>query len=168
MSRECSVYLVDTNIIISAIIKGEIVRKCLTTCTTHYLIPKPVIEELSELLTTKALQDIASRIEKALKKGKITIEELLAREIELIAILLRQPNIEYIDVKPSEDDLRKAEEIIGYRDPDDIPIVAIALSLAKTYKGENVCIWTDDRDILDELQRKNVEVKAFSKPHCCK
>lgn len=167
MSEECSVYLVDTNVIISAVIKGEVPRKCLETCSTRYLVPESVIKELLELPTTEDFRDIVARIERSLSKGKTSVEELLAREIRLIAILLRS-NIEYIDVKPDTDSLIRAEEIVGYRDPDDIPIVAIALHLAKTLRSERICIWTDDRDILDELPKKEKEVKAVLKPHCCK
>jgi len=139
LSEECSVYLVDTNIIISTVIKGEVPRKCLETRSARYLIPEPVIEELLELPITEDFQDIVVRIERSLSKGKTPIEELLSREIRLVAILLRS-NIKYIDVNLDTNSLIRAEEIVGHRDPDDIPIVAIALHLAKTLRNERICI----------------------------
>jgi len=167
LSRECSAYLVDTNVIISAVIRGDVPRRCLETCSTRYLVPEPVIEELLELLATEDFQDIVDRIERKLSKRRISVEELLAREIRLVATLLRS-SIEYLDVKPDIGSLVRAEEVIGHRDPNDIPIVAIALHLAKTYRNEKICIWTDDRDILGELPKKEQAVKAVPKPHCCK
>ena len=96
----------------------------------------------------------------------ISFKELLVEEIELIAILLRS-DIEFIDGKPDIDSLVRAEEVVGHRDPDDIPIVAMALYLAKIYRDEEICIWMNDRGILDELPEKEKKVKAVSKPRCC-
>jgi len=95
LSEECTAYLVDTNVIISAVIRGEVPRRCLETCPVRYLVPEPVIEELLELPTTEDFQDIVARIERSLSKGKISIEELLAREVKLVATLLKS-NLEYI------------------------------------------------------------------------
>ena len=139
--------------IISAVIKGEMPRRCLETCSVRYLVLKSVVEELLELPTTEDFQDIVAKIEWGLSKGKTSIEELLAREVRLVAILLRS-SVEYIDVELDTDSLIRAEEVIGHRKPGNIPIVAIALHLAKTLRNERICIWIDDRDILDELLKK--------------
>ena len=167
MDDNCTTYLIDTNIILSTVIKGKLPRKCLETCASRYLVPKYVVDELIELSSTEEFQEIVSRIKKKLDLGKISLEELLSKEIELIAILLRA-RVQFIDVKPDKDSLIRAEEIVGYRDPDDIPILAIALQLAKTHKDEKICIWTNDDDILDELPKHRQHIKAVTKPHCCK
>ncbi len=89
MSRECTVYLVDTNIIISAIIRGRIARRRLETCPTRYLVPASVIEELLEYPTTEDFMEAAARIERMLRRGDLSIDELLLREVQLIAVLLK-------------------------------------------------------------------------------
>jgi len=74
--------------------------------------------------------------------------------------------VELVDVEPSSEAILEAENIIGWRDPDDIPIVAIGIHIARD-SGKKVCIWINDRDLLDEVKEEQ-HVKAVREPHCCK
>ena len=167
MDEECTLYLLDTNIIVSAVLKGEKIRKCLEKCDAKYVIHKVVIDELIRLISEeRKFRKIAFKIRKKLKSGKITISEFIRKEFSLIAVLLKA-NIQLITEKPDEESIVRAEKIVGHRDPSDIPIVAIALYLAKNRRNEKVCIWTDNRDVLEELPKKEKAVKAVRTPHCC-
>jgi len=57
-----------------------------------------------------------ARIERSLSKGRISLEELLSREVMFIALLLRS-NVGYADVEPDTDSLMRAEEIASVEIP---------------------------------------------------
>ena len=167
MNRNCTVYVIDTNVIVSILLGGRKTRRCIEECGAKYMIPYSVMQEILRLRSEKEFKRIVSKFKKKIIKGPPIdlIADLISRIFDLLAILL---SIYPIYDKPSRDDLRIAENIIGNRDPTDIPIIAVSLNLARKYKDEVICIWTNDNDILETLPKKRTSIHAVKTPHCCK
>jgi predicted nucleic acid-binding protein len=119
--------IVDTNILLKALIKDSKVRAILLSPVDQFLVPEFAIEEVEAhmgLITERS----------GLSEGEVRL---------VLSVLLTN-----IEVVPKEDVLTcwgRAEEIMGSIDVDDVPFVAASLS--RSCDG----IWSDDGD----LKRQN-------------
>jgi predicted nucleic acid-binding protein len=113
--------IIDTNVLISAMLKNSVTREILLFPSLEFLLPEYALEEV------ESHKDKISR-RSGLSKGEIDI--VLSVLLENITII---PSSE---VKPY---LIKADKLIGHIDPLDIPFVALALSI------ENDGIWSNDK-----------------------
>lgn len=113
--------IIDTNILISALIKNSVTREILLFPSLEFLLPEYALEEL------EAHKSIISK-----KSG------LSKEEIDIVLSILLD-NIIIISASEIMHNLSKAKRIIGDIDPLDIPFVALALSV------ENDGIWSNDR-----------------------
>ncbi|MDP2899603.1 MAG: PIN domain-containing protein [Candidatus Bathyarchaeota archaeon] len=119
--------IVDTNILLKALIKDSRVRAILLSPVDQFLVPEFAIEEVEAhmgLVTGRS----------GLSEGEVRL---------VLSVLLTN-----IEVVPKEDVLTcwgRAEEIMGSIDVDDVPFVAASLS--RSCDG----IWSDDGD----LKRQN-------------
>lgn len=114
------ILIVDANVIISALIKDSKSRELLTTSNFTFYSLDTLLDSIN-----KYKKEI---IDKS-KLSKEDFEILLDFIIEKI-IIIKQENY--------KSKLEQANEIIGNIDLEDIPYVALALSI------ENDGIWTDD------------------------
>ena len=125
-------FVVDSNIIISAMIQDSVTREILLDPGHRFYAPeflKTEIMKYEELITEKSGLD---------SRGFETLLSLVLEEVEILPI----------DSYSSE--LQKAEDLIGDEDTKDIPFLAVAIA-------KECQIWSDDRD----LQEQNrVEVKT--------
>lgn len=132
--------VLDTNILIAALIKDSLTR-------TILLLP-----EFDFLLPEYALEEVRRHRGKILRRAHLKPEEL-----DLILDLL----LESVRVVPMEriaPHLKAAEAIIGAVDPDDVPFVALALA------EPNDGIWSNDRALegLSEIKVwRTAELKAL-------
>lgn len=113
--------VIDTNVIISALLKNSVTREILLFPSTEFLLPEYALEEV------EAHADSISE-RSGLNKEEIDI---------VLSVLLE--NITIIPAAEIKDNLTKAHKIIGRIDPFDIPFVALALSV------ENDGIWSNDK-----------------------
>lgn len=113
--------VIDTGILISALLKNSITREILLFSTFEFLIPEYSFEELE-----KHKDAISTR--SGLNKDKIDI--VLSMIMDKITVV---PDSK---IKPY---MEKAYGIIGSIDPFDVPFIALALSV------ENNGIWSNDK-----------------------
>jgi predicted nucleic acid-binding protein len=116
-------FVLDTNVILKALIKDSVVRGILLGSNHEFLIPEHAIEE-----TRKHLDAVA-------KKSGLSKDEI---NLVMDALLTN------IRVIPAEDVLSKwkeAEEVMARVDKDDVPFVAASLSV--NCDG----IWSDDKHL---------------------
>ena len=123
--------VVDTNIIIAALIKDNISRKVLFNPNFKFLSPDYLI---TEILKYK---------DEIIDKTNISVEDF---EVALIFIL---KNINLLPIEEYKEFLDEAKEIMGEVDKNDTPFIAAAL----VTKAD---IWSDDKHF--EKQNK---VKIF-------
>jgi predicted nucleic acid-binding protein len=113
--------VLDTNILIAALIKDSLTREILFLPGFEFLLPEHALEEVNR------------------HRAKIVRHaRLKAKEIDLLLGLL----LESVTVVPREKiipHLKAAETLIGTVDPDDVPFVALALA------EENDGIWSNDQ-----------------------
>jgi len=125
--------IVDTYIILSALIKGSKARAILLSPNHRFYIPEYALEEIEKHL-------------------RLVVEKTALSENEVkLALNILLTNIEVI---PSEDIMTKfneAEEIMGSYDMGDVPFLAAALSI------DCDGTWSDDKDF--KRQRR---VKVWS------
>ena len=115
--------IVDTNIILKALIKDSKVRAILLNPNHQFYLPEYAIEEIEEHMPL------------LVEKTGLSEEEIK------LALNILLTNIQ---VLPSEEVLEKwseAKEIMGTIDEDDTPFLAASLTIA--------CdgIWSDDKDL---------------------
>jgi predicted nucleic acid-binding protein len=113
--------VLDTNILIAALIRNSLTREILFLPGFEFLLPEYALEEVERHRAKIARYS-------RLKQG----------EIDLLLSLL----MESVTVAPQEriiPHLKAAEALIGAIDPDDVPFVALTLS------EENDGIWSNDR-----------------------
>lgn len=115
-------FVIDTNIIISAIIKNSVTRDLLLYSNYSFFYPKI---SFSEIEKHKKL---------ILKKAKINEEGFW----KIVSLLCE--NITFVETSFFENDLHKAKQIMEEVDIDDSVFLALALSL------EDCKIWSDDKD----------------------
>jgi len=113
--------VIDTNVIISALLKNSVTREILLFPSMEFLLPEYALEEV------EAHKDTISK-RSGLSKEEIDI---------VLSVLL--DNITIISAAEIKDNLTKAHRIIGSIDPFDVPFVALALSI------ENDGIWSNDK-----------------------
>ncbi len=112
--------VIDTNIVISALIKDKFTRYFITHSKNNFLIPE---FELVEIYNHK---------EEIMYKSNLS-------EIEFNILLLRL--LKYIRIIPTHmliDKEKQARKIIGHIDDDDVQFIAAALKF-------NCPIWSDDK-----------------------
>lgn len=113
--------VVDTGILISALLKKSVTREILLYPFFEFLLPEYAIEELN------AHKDMIS------KRSGLNMEE-----IDIVLSMLME-NITITQASEIKPNLKKAYKIIGDRDPFDVPFVALAFSV------ENDGIWSNDK-----------------------
>ena len=124
--------VVDTNIILSALIKDSITRKIIIQCNESLFSPDMALEEIRKhmgiILSKSGLEneDIGN------------ILEILFKYIELVPF------------NKIKEFILEAKEIMQKIDPNDVVFVATALS-------KNAAIWSDDKD----FQKQN-KIKVFT------
>ncbi len=114
--------VIDTNIVVSSIIKDSVTREILLSADIIFVVPEWVHTEIS-----KHRELIA-------RKAGIDQDELDQFTEELFQILQTIPFSKY------ESHIDKGLDIIGDVDKDDAPFIALALAL--NADG----IWTNDKD----------------------
>ena len=113
--------VVDTNILISSLIKDSITREILLLPYMDFYLPEFALEEVEA------------------HKVKISkLSGLSSDEIDFFLDLLLE-NISIVPAQTIRPYLKEAEKIIGDIDPGDIPFVALALAV------DNDGIWTNDK-----------------------
>jgi predicted nucleic acid-binding protein len=117
--------IIDTNVLISALLKNSVTREILLFPSFEFLLPEYALEEVEP---HKGL------ISKRSGLGKDEIDVILSILLENITIIPAN------EIKPF---LAKADKLIGHIDPLDVPFVALALSV------ENDGIWSNDKHFED-------------------
>jgi predicted nucleic acid-binding protein len=113
--------VIDTSILISALLKDSVTRKILLFSSIDFLLPEYAFEEIEK------------------HKDNISIRSGLSTgEIEIVLSLIIE-NITIIPASKLKPYMEKAHKIIGSIDPFDIPFVALALSI------DNDGIWSNDK-----------------------
>ncbi len=113
--------VVDTNVLISALIKDSVTRKIITKSGWEFYYP-----EIS-------LQEIENYKNLILEKSGMNNVEFE----DLFNILMRYINL--IMFRKFSEQLESAKRIIQHVDPDDVVFIALALSF------ENDGVWSDDK-----------------------
>ena len=127
--------IVDTNILISSLIKDSITREILLLPFTDFYLPEFALEEVEA------------------HKTKISKLSGLSRdEIDFFLDLLLE-NISIVPARTIRPYLKEAEKIIGDIDPGDIPFIALALAV------DNDGIWSNDKHF-----RKVKKLKVWKTP----
>jgi len=122
--------VIDTNIIISALIRKGITRKMLLLPGLKLVTPENTFKE------------IENHIDLIAAKSKLSKDNIL-RILDIIK--------KYIKTIPESrwwNQYNQAEKIIGKKDPKDVPFIAVALAL--TVDG----IWSNDRDFESQSKFK--------------
>lgn len=113
--------VIDTNVIISALLKKSVTREILLFPSFEFFLPEYALEEVEA------------------HRGAIPKRSgLSAEEIDLLLSVI----LENITIVPSAEikpHIAKADKLIGSRDRLDIPFVALALSV------DNDGIWSNDK-----------------------
>ena len=113
--------VLDTNILIAALIKASLTREIFFAHSFEFLLPE------------YALEEVRRHHQKIARYAGLT-----PHEVDLLLSLL----LESVTVVPMErilPHLQEAEVMIGSVDRDDVPFVALALAV------ENDGIWSNDR-----------------------
>lgn len=113
--------VIDTSVLISSLIKDSVTREILLLPFMKFYLPEYALEEIE------------------VHKTKISrLSGLSLDEIDIILNLLLE-NISITPAQTIQPFLAEAERIIGGIDPNDIPFVALALSI------DNDGIWSSDK-----------------------
>ncbi len=113
--------IVDTSILISSLLKDSITREILLLPFMSFYLPEFALEEIET------------------KKEKISKLSGLSRDEIDILLDLMLDNISIVSAKMIEPHLEEADKLIGRIDPNDIPFVALSLTV------ENDGIWSSDK-----------------------
>ena len=127
--------VVDTNILISSLIKDSITREILLLPYMDFYLPEFALEEVE-----------AHKIKISKLSG------LSPDEIDFFLDLLLE-NISIVPAQTIRPYLKEAQKIIGDIDPGDIPFIALALAV------DNDGIWTNDKHF-----RKIRKIKIWNTP----
>ena len=122
--------VIDTNIVISALIRKSFTRKLLCHPALTLFAPQILIVEIQKH------QDLIQRKSKLTQAVYIKLQKSLLDHVISVPEEIYQPK------------LTEALDLIGHRDPKDVPFLALALSI----KVEG--IWSNDEDF--KGQRKIV------------
>jgi predicted nucleic acid-binding protein len=113
--------VIDTSILISALLKDSVTRQILLFSSIDFLLPEYAFEEIEK------------------HKDNVSIRSGLSRgEIEIVLSLIIE-NITIIPASKLKPYMEKAHKIIGSIDSFDVPFVALALSI------DNDGIWSNDK-----------------------
>ena len=100
--------VIDTSILISALLKDSVTRQILLFSSIDFLLPEYAFEEIEK------------------HKDNVSIRSGLSRgEIEIVLSLIIE-NITIIPASKLKPYMEKAHKIIGSIDPFDVPFVALA------------------------------------------
>lgn len=113
--------VIDTNILISALIKDSITRELLLFPSMEFLLPEYALQEI---------EAHKSHISKQSNLSKDEIDIVLSVLLENICIVPASEIMPYLE---------RADKIIGSIDQSDVPFVALALSI------KNDGIWSNDK-----------------------
>ncbi len=125
--------IIDTNVLIAALLKENIVRKILLSNNITFLLPEYALEEIEE------------HKEELLRKSKLSEIDF---KILLDAILKK---VLIVHHEATKNKIREAIEIMKDIDVDDAPFIATALAV------ENDGLWSFDDDV-----KRQKRVKIFS------
>ena len=129
------VLVIDANVLFSALIKGEFTLQLiylLKSAGYKLVSPKAVLDEIEE------------NKEKILKYSEFSSEE-----IDFILELLGEV-IEFIPKERLERYFEEAKKICS--DKDDVPYLALALSLGKVF------LWSNDKDLKEDCEKVGIIV----------
>ncbi len=131
--------VVDTNILFSALVAKGKTRQILLREDVEFYVPEFFFKELR-----KYIEDISE------KSG------LKRRDVKILLNLLLE-NIQIVPKSTFEHKLLQAKKLIGNIDPDDVPFLALALSL-----NQGV-IWTEDKDFRNQEKVKIITTSEMIK-----
>lgn len=126
------IFILDTNILISALIKDSITRKIIVESDEIFLVPELVLEE-----TRKHEEEI-------LEKSGLSKESY----VQILSKLLEHATL--IPTETVKGNLEEANKIMANIDENDVVFIAAALCF------EDAAIWSDDSDF-----EKQSKVKIF-------
>lgn len=122
--------VVDTSVLIAALMKKSAVRELLLNPLFEFYVPEYCIEEIER------------HVEEISERSGLIVENVYL----LLGVLLAS-----VQVVPAESVVKKwkeAEKIMGKIDRDDVPFIALALSFP------NDGIWTEDKHFLEQNKVK--------------
>lgn len=122
--------VIDTNIIISAIIRKGLTRKIILFPGLKLVTPEITFKEIENHI------------------GLITTKSRLYKDEVLRILDILKKNVKAIPESRWWSRYNQAEKIIGKKDPKDVPFIAVALALA--VDG----IWSNDRDFESQSKFK--------------
>ncbi len=133
--------VINSNILISALIKNSITRKILLNPKFEIYLPEFSLNEIRKYLP---------EITKKANVSEKTIEIVMNQILE---------NIHIVPLDDYKDELTKAIDLIGAVDEKDVPFLALALSITndgiwsndKHFKKQNVVITYSTEDIVKSL-----------------
>ena len=131
-------YVIDTNIILSALIKDSVTRKIILEFNLNLYYPEISFKEIQ-------------------KHKKLVLKKSGIKEKEYNLILNNLiNNIILVPKNKFENFLNKANSLIGKTDVDDVPFLACALSLDSE-------IWSDDKHFQKQKKIKILTTREFVK-----
>ncbi|MDP3111984.1 MAG: PIN domain-containing protein [Thermodesulfovibrionales bacterium] len=113
--------VIDTGILISALLKDSVTREILLFSSVDFLLPEYAFEEIEK------------------HKDNISTRSGLSRKDVEIVLSLVTENITIIPASKLKPYMENAHKLIGSIDPFDVPFIALALST------ENDGIWSNDK-----------------------
>ncbi|MFH1276269.1 MAG: PIN domain-containing protein [Candidatus Woesearchaeota archaeon] len=131
------IVVLDVNIIISALIKDSITREILAKSELDFYFPEPSMQKI--------------------RKYKSYIQEKTGLN-ELDFFKLFHSLLSFIKIIPTEDLMKhweNAKEIMEHIDPEDVTIIATALS------QEEAIIWSDDNHFEKQNSVKTLKTKEM-------
>ena len=123
-------FVIDTNIIISALIRESITRKIIIESPFYFFTPGFAFDELK------------THLDPICKKRGLS-KELTLRVLDDLSRYINTVDFNFFSSK-----IEPAKQIIGRIDEKDIPFIALALSF------ENDGIWTQDKHFLKQKEVK--------------
>lgn len=124
--------VIDSNIVISALIRDSLTRKIILDSNHRFYAPeflRTEIEKYEDLITEKS------------NSNENEVETLLSLVLD---------EVEVLPIESYKDKLSKAENLIGEEDIKDVPFLAVALH-------KECRIWSDDKDL---KKQEKVEVET--------
>ena len=122
--------IVDTSVLIAALMKNSAVRELLLNPLFEFYVPEYCIEEIE-----RHVGEISER-------SGLSVENVYL----LLGVLLA--SVQVISAERFSKRIKEAEKIMGKIDMDDVPFIALALSFP------NDGIWTEDRHFLKQRRVK--------------
>lgn len=130
--------VVDTNILLSALIKDSITRKIIVESGWNFYYPEMSFHEIRKYKNL------------VLRKSKMSEDEYN----KLLDLLLK-----HINIVPDEriiNNLEEAKGVISHIDPDDVVFIAVGLGISDSI------IWSDDSDFDKQDKIKTLKSGAIT------